>query len=75
LLFFIIDSTASIIGSALISIQAHHPYISSSICWCLSVQNCLGLQKSIFKIHFSCAFWSNEVEKNESNNSGNNDII
>ncbi|MBO7094973.1 hypothetical protein J6V86_02075 [bacterium] len=50
---FIIDSTASIIGSAFINIQAHPQYISSSICWCLSVQNCLGLQKLMLRIHFS----------------------
>jgi hypothetical protein len=49
----ITNSTASIIGSAFISIHAHHQYISSSICWCLSLQNFLGLQKSTFKIHFS----------------------
>lgn len=75
LLFAMIDSTASIIGSAFINIHAHHQYISSSICWCLSLQNCLGLQKSIFNIPFSCAFLSNDVEKNESNNSGKSDII
>ena len=72
---FMIDSTVSIIGSALISIHAHHQYISSSICWCLSLQNFLGLQKLILSIHLSCAFLSNEVEKNESNNSGKRDIM
>jgi len=33
------------------------------------------LQKSTFKIHFSCAFLSKDISKNESNISGKSDII